>query len=664
MDHHDGMHFSHTKRARFLWGILLGLLGFAINWFRLELYFNIDFLFGSICVLVAIARLGAAPGLVAGAIAGSCTWLLWHHPWAVVILTCEALVVGSLVRRRNISLVAADTLYWILLGCPLVWGFYHHLLGLTPHTTAIMALKQTLNGISNAIVAQLVLLVLQSRTSSGDRLPSIRTLVFTLILAVVQLTGMSDLITDLRGIVARQSYRLAQETRYTTQVAATMLDQWTSRQQSPGTTPSEQSDPDADHVSIHRLLAGIAVPSQTHLTLLDQSDRVIASTREDLQDMQPFPHPPGHIRSVSNGVMHWVPPPRNGTMLVQRWQQSLFIAEQQVRLDLPWRVRVELSPLSMMDTLYRESILEMARMLIIFLVTAGIADFICRRTIKPLEELRSMTGSIPTKIPELEGIGPWPASRVSEIAGLSENFRNMTELLAEKFRQQVQVHQHLIQEMEKRQRLEESMTQLRTRIEEEERRRIARDIHDGLGQTLQAIKLNLKILQQQCKDGSGCQGAPLDGLIDDIARASDDLREIVTALRPGFLEATTLDEALDWYCTRISKGTGLSIELYATGDFSGLDGDSKLSLFRVLQEALANVSRHARATSVRMSLAAHYRMITLSISDNGRGGVLDPPISGSGLSIMRERVALLGGTFHLSSPPGEGTHIHAEVPLS
>ena len=111
-----------------LWGAFLGLLGFAGNWFKFELFFNVDFLFGSLFVMLAIIRFGPAAGLVAGVIAASSTYFLWNHPWAIIIMTAEAAFVCWRLRNSGKNCLTEDIIFWIFLGAPLVWLFYYHLL--------------------------------------------------------------------------------------------------------------------------------------------------------------------------------------------------------------------------------------------------------------------------------------------------------------------------------------------------------------------------------------------------------------------------------------------------------------------------------------------------------------------------------------------------------
>ncbi len=259
------------------------------------------------------------------------------------------------------------------------------------------------------------------------------------------------------------------------------------------------------------------------------------------------------------------------------------------------------------------------------------------------------------------------------LPGMSQELQTRQELeryceqlektLAERTRQLVEAGDILRRETDERLRIQDNLRSLREKLENEERARIARDIHDSIGQSLQAMKLNLKMQRECCRKVPHCDG-DLTIFVDEVTRLSKELRDIVLALRPAFLGATPIDEALKWLCGRMSERTGLKVQVSTSGDCSGLGDDIKLALFRICQEALANAVKHSGDTDIRVSLSIGRKSVQLHISDNGNGGASSTrDSSGSGMAIMRERTELVGGNFILSSPPGLGTSVCVEVPL-
>lgn len=137
--------------------VILITAGYVGNYFRLPLFFGVDFLFGSIAVLIVVRLFGTRWGTIAAIIAGSYTIFLWNHPYAAIIATCEALFVGLLLRRKNQNMVLLDGIYWVLIGMPLVWIFYGTILDVPAIQTSLIMLKQAVNGIFNALVSSLII---------------------------------------------------------------------------------------------------------------------------------------------------------------------------------------------------------------------------------------------------------------------------------------------------------------------------------------------------------------------------------------------------------------------------------------------------------------------------------------------------------------------------
>ncbi len=217
-------------RRRLLFGLLFGIAGFAVNTVKLELFFNVDFLFGSVFVFLAFLRFGAIPGIVSGVIAGSCTWFLWSHPWAVIIFSAEAVFVALRCRGKADAeeIVLSDILYWTLLGGPLVWAFYHGVMKIPAASTLLIVLKQSINGNINALLASLVNMAAQmwSRGRDGGPLPSVRHALFVTMMALVMFPAMSYIVIDIRGEIVKEQDRVASQTATAASVTQGMVNNW------------------------------------------------------------------------------------------------------------------------------------------------------------------------------------------------------------------------------------------------------------------------------------------------------------------------------------------------------------------------------------------------------------------------------------------------------
>ncbi len=161
--------------------LFLALLaaGLAGNYFRYEIFFNIELIFGSIAAMLALQLFGLQWGVVAAAVISCSTYLIWNHPYAIVIMTAEVAVVGLLRARRGMGLVQADALYWVFVGIPLVILFYYGAMQLPFHIAAVTMMKQSVNGIANTLAARLIFM---SAWSGGKKeRVSLRELIFSLL---------------------------------------------------------------------------------------------------------------------------------------------------------------------------------------------------------------------------------------------------------------------------------------------------------------------------------------------------------------------------------------------------------------------------------------------------------------------------------------------------
>ncbi len=201
--------------------------------------------------------------------------------------------------------------------------------------------------------------------------------------------------------------------------------------------------------------------------------------------------------------------------------------------------------------------------------------------------------------------------------------------------------------------------------QEQERRAIARELHDELGQMLTALRMEAVWIRNQVRDSApavAARAADLCGLID---KTIGDVRSIAIRLRPGILDDLGLVDALEWYTDDFEKRTGITC-IFDHHNVAALDGAVATTAYRIAQEALTNVARHADAKSVQVSLKTTDGRLDLTVTDDGRG--FDPNANsendGLGLAGMRERAALVGGSLAVRSMPGEGVQVLFEWQLS
>jgi signal transduction histidine kinase len=214
--------------------------------------------------------------------------------------------------------------------------------------------------------------------------------------------------------------------------------------------------------------------------------------------------------------------------------------------------------------------------------------------------------------------------------------------------------------------------QLRTELfrnvvgaQESERQRIARDLHDETGQALTAIGMGLRGLADEVDESrrhailSQLQALTSDSLME--------LQRIIADLRPAHLDDLGLSATLRWYASRIQELTSINIHMDIKGDEPALDDAVKITIFRIVQESLNNVTRHSQASHVNVHLVYQRQNAIISIRDNGRGFDMhhtqnDIARVSLGLAGMQERAMLLGGSVKVHSLLGYGTQVDAEIP--
>jgi signal transduction histidine kinase len=211
--------------------------------------------------------------------------------------------------------------------------------------------------------------------------------------------------------------------------------------------------------------------------------------------------------------------------------------------------------------------------------------------------------------------------------------------------------------LEERERVRQQLLRKLISAQEEERKRIARELHDETSQTLAALGMAVDL-----------------GHLDDVRRLAgrmhDELHRLIIDLRPSVLDDLGLAAAIRWFAERHLSGAGIAVRC----EIAALDGhvapEVETALFRAVQEAIVNITRHASAETVLIQVSADLSGIQVEIEDDGVGfdpaGVVSDPgsLRGVGLLGMRERLEIVGGTLQIDSEPGSGTHVVMSVPVN
>lgn len=259
------------------------------------------------------------------------------------------------------------------------------------------------------------------------------------------------------------------------------------------------------------------------------------------------------------------------------------------------------------------------------------------------------------------------AHRSSEEAELKLHRDRLDELVLCRTEELVTANQRLQTEMEVRKQAEKLLRNLNDHMEvirEEERTVISRDIHDEIGQSLTALKLDIALMEHTFLPGNSKFIERLNGMKSSLDRLIGKVQNIMSELRPPLLDSLGLNEAIDWQICEFKRRTAMDCRLKLDPKVCALDKKSATVIMRILMEALTNITRHAHATIVSIFLGVRGENIELEISDNGCGITSDELASPSsyGLMGMQERARLCNGILTVTGAPGQGTTVCLHLP--
>ncbi len=260
-------------------------------------------------------------------------------------------------------------------------------------------------------------------------------------------------------------------------------------------------------------------------------------------------------------------------------------------------------------------------------------------------------------------------SKPSQPEEVLARVRAHIELRRLRFDLEKQVEERTAQLYQSESRLRESQTRLQEltaflqTVREEERTAIARELHDELGQALTALRIDLGWLRGKCND----LGDPVKERIASahalVERTIDSLRRISEGLRPGMLDVLGLAAAIEHHVDEFRERNAIQCGLYINRDEFDIDGRLATTIFRIVQEALTNIARHADATQASVRLEEKEDHFYITVEDNGRGTDLTEDKKTYGLLGMRERVNMFGGTLEIESEKDAGTRVFVRLPL-
>ena len=413
---HSTLHNApRWMRATLTLGLaLLAVLGNALS---LPLTFGVDFIFGSIAVMLAVVLLGTWPAVLVAFTGSLYTLVLWGHPYAMLIFTSEALVVGLLYRHLAGNLALASLAYWLFIGMPLILQLYQNMLGMAWESALLIALKQPLNGLFNALLAGALLLAIQSQ-DWGQRLLKASAPRFSAVLFHI-LLGSILLACAVPIIYASHVARLDQEAF----VASTL------RMRAEYLARYLQANP---QINIDQRLDSAEEAPGLTLAILNKQGRAIVrkGTLASLDAQQ------GELQTIHGDLSVWLPNTEHP--LLQRWKHARYQLQLALPASSPYgSIVVEMPALELVNRL------EQSRQ-DFFLFLAGLvalgtllASMISQALTRPLKKLALASQVLPEEI--ARGQTPdLPQSQIEEYSDLTHSLQNMATLLAGLFLKQQQ----------------------------------------------------------------------------------------------------------------------------------------------------------------------------------------------------------------------------------
>ncbi len=396
--------------------LALALLAFAGNMLNLPLFFGVHFIFGSVAVMVAVKLLGLWPALWVALSGGAYTWVLWGHPYAMLTFTLEAIIVSLLYRRGMQNLVLADLAFWLVAGPTLVPLLYIGVIGIDTSSAVMIALKQSLNGLFNALVAGILVQVMVWRLQNGSVswLPAhirLNELLFHTLLILTLIAGTTPVILSSSAEKTEQEQVLAGQLKRVLNEAQETL----------------QRQPDASPILKSELLRYSKSDDVSSIALLNRQGEPIAQAGK----VNAFS--PGEVQQLSgaDNLAIWLPDFEGS--LVSRWKAGQYHYRLPVT-GLPdgtelMAERPAAPLIQAIETQRNKSFAFLAGMTLLSILASF---FLSRVLTLPLSRLNKASRHLHDKIRH-QRQSELPDSRVHEYASLSASLKSMSDTLAHTF---------------------------------------------------------------------------------------------------------------------------------------------------------------------------------------------------------------------------------------
>jgi signal transduction histidine kinase len=433
-----------------------------------------------------------------------------------------------------------------------------------------------------------------------------------------------------------------------------------------------------DQLGLKGVLNQVTTGESTHIEVVDHEGTILASSLPELGSQSKGGYTDQFTRLIDSqqpmvGECHQCPT-RGGEQSARRTQEILAFAPLSAA---PWGVAVR-QPIS--DVMAPISYLLRHMLLgggVVLVAALLITWFITRQIVEPIQALDDASaqfaaGNLDVSLPHggIDEIARLTANleqmRV-RLEAILEDHRRWNEALEEMVEERTRELSALYEQLQGREVMCKRLLGKVLTTQEEERARLARELHDSIGQSLTAIIMTTTAVENSLPDGFISGKEKLVNVRTIAAQSLQDLRNLIFDLRPEVLDDLGLALALRSQAKKCLEPAGVRMHLRAAGLKDQLPAEVETAVFRVVQEAVTNIARHAQASEAHISLTKKDDRLIVRIEDDGVG--FDPALvmsegrKGWGLRGMEERTTLLGGKFYIGSQPGSGTLVLAEIPL-
>ena len=410
----------------------LSLLSVAGNFLSVPLFFGVDFIFGSIAVMLSVVLLGVFPAVLVALVGGIYTLVLWGHPYALAIFSFEALTVGLLYRRGVRNLVIADLAFWLALGVPLVLLFYRGVIGMGWEATFLIVFKQPLNGIFNTLIAGLAILGLQLFWSGAQRMklqpPRLANLLFHVLLTAILLSGAVPIIHDShRQRADREAFLLERLIEQAGHLAERIAD-----------------DPTEDEFVWQEELTRAWTNPEMGVALVGSDGHLIASQG----DVAGFAAPPGEIQELESGLAILLP--TGNLPVMERWRQGRYEARVPVSgLDNVSHIVVTQAAEPLVRALEAERLTFFVYLSLLLVLGIFASRILSRWLTRPLCDLEAASANMAREI--AGGLRPsLPDNAIQEYHSLGATLGDMADRLRTSFYELRQIQAGLEEEIQAR----------------------------------------------------------------------------------------------------------------------------------------------------------------------------------------------------------------------